>query len=44
VREGDPAGRGRGDIRNGSSSKTVLTEDGEIADPARSVRAVSSRS
>ncbi len=32
---GDPAGRGRGNSRNGTSSKTVLTEDGgvEIAVP-----------
>jgi len=28
--KGDPAGRGSGNSRNGSSSKTVLTEDGEI--------------
>ncbi len=28
--KGDPAGRGCGNSRNGSSSKTVLTEDGEI--------------
>jgi transposase-like protein len=28
--KGDPAGRGRGNSRNGSSSKTVLTEDGEV--------------
>jgi putative transposase len=28
--KGDPAGRGNGNSRNGSSSKTVLTEDGEI--------------
>ena len=28
--KGEPAGRGSGDSRNGSSSKTVLTEDGEI--------------
>src|SRR5215468_10714423 len=27
----DPAGRGSGNSRNGSSAKTVLTEDGEIA-------------
>jgi len=27
---GDPAGRGSGNSRNGTSSKTVLTEDGEI--------------
>jgi transposase-like protein len=26
---GDPAGRGSGNSRNGTSSKTVLTEDGE---------------
>lgn len=28
--KGDPAGRGSGNSRNGHSSKTVLTEDGEI--------------
>ena len=28
--KGDPAGRGTGNNRNGSSSKTILTEDGEI--------------
>jgi putative transposase len=28
--KGDPAGRGRGDSRNGTSSKTILTEDGEV--------------
>jgi putative transposase len=28
--KGDLAGRGSGNSRNGSSSKTVLTEDGEI--------------
>src|SRR6201998_2949370 len=28
--KGDPAGRGSGNNRNGSSAKTVLTEDGEI--------------
>src|SRR5262245_61558826 len=28
--KGDPAGRGRGNSRNGSSAKTVLTEDGEV--------------
>ena len=27
--KGDPAGRGSGNSRNGTSSKTVLTEDGE---------------
>jgi len=26
----DPAGRGSGNSRNGSSAKTVLTQDGEI--------------
>jgi transposase-like protein len=29
-RQGDPAGRGKGNSRNGKSSKTVLTEDGEV--------------
>ena len=29
--KGDPAGRGSGNSCNGTSSKTVLTEDGEIA-------------
>jgi transposase-like protein len=28
--KGDPAGRGSGNNRNGTSSKTILTEDGEI--------------
>src|SRR6202162_548224 len=28
--KGDPAGRGSGNNRNGSSAKTVLTEDGEV--------------
>ena len=28
--KGDPSGRGSGNSRNGASSKTVLTEDGEI--------------
>jgi hypothetical protein len=28
--KGDPAGRGKGNSRNGTSSKTVLTEDGEV--------------
>ena len=28
--KGDPAGRGTGNSRNGTSSKTILTEDGEI--------------
>ena len=28
--KGDPAGRGSGNSRNGSSSKTILTDDGEI--------------
>src|ERR1700745_1888969 len=28
--KGDPAGRGSGNSRNGSSSKTILTEDDEI--------------
>jgi transposase-like protein len=28
--KGDPAGRGTGNSRNGTSSKTVLTEDGEF--------------
>jgi len=28
--KGDPAGRGSGNSRNGVSSKTVLTEDGEV--------------
>jgi putative transposase len=29
--KGDPAGRGSGNSRNGTSSKTILTEEGEIA-------------
>ena len=29
--KGDPTGRGSGNSRNGTSSKTILTEDGEIA-------------
>jgi len=28
--KGDPAGRGTGNSRNGTSAKTILTEDGEI--------------
>jgi transposase-like protein len=28
---GDRAGRGSGNSRNGTSAKTILTEDGEIA-------------
>ena len=28
--KGDPAGRGSGNNRNGTSSKTILTEDGEV--------------
>ena len=28
--KGDPAGRGSGNSRNGSSAKTILTDDGEI--------------
>jgi transposase-like protein len=28
--KGDPTGRGSGNSRNGTSSKTLLTEDGEI--------------
>src|SRR5262252_6068779 len=28
--KGDPAGRGKGNSRNGTSSKTVLTEDGQV--------------
>src|SRR5246127_113195 len=28
--KGDPAGRGSGNNRNGTSSKTLLTEDGEV--------------
>ena len=28
--KGDPAGRGSGNSRNGTSAKTILTEDGEI--------------
>src|SRR5436309_10727688 len=28
--KGDPAGRGRGNSRNGTSSKTVLTDAGEV--------------
>src|SRR5438045_1480679 len=28
--KGDPAGRGKGNSRNGTSSKTMLTEDGEV--------------
>src|SRR5829696_8067776 len=28
--KGDPAGRGTGNSRNGSSSKTMLTEEGEV--------------
>jgi putative transposase len=28
--KGDPAGRGSGNSRNGVSSKTILTDDGEL--------------
>jgi putative transposase len=28
--KGDPAGRGRGNSRNGTGSKTLLTDDGEV--------------
>jgi transposase-like protein len=28
--KGDPAGRGSGNSRNGTSSKSILTEDGEV--------------
>ena len=28
--KGDPAGRGSGNSRNGTSSKTLLSEDGEV--------------
>src|ERR1700724_120891 len=28
--KGDPAGRGSGNSRNGTSSKTVLTDDGDM--------------
>src|ERR1700739_855580 len=28
--KGDPAGRGSGNNRNGTSAKTILTEDGEV--------------
>src|ERR1700720_3675820 len=31
--KGDPAGRGKGNSRNGTSSKTVLTGDGEVERP-----------
>src|SRR5438270_10370862 len=43
--KGDPAGRGSGNSRNGSSSKTLLADDGtvEIAVPA-TAPAASSRS
>jgi len=46
--KGDPAGRGRGNSRNGSSSKRVLTEDGEGRDrgaarPRRQLRAAADR-
>lgn len=29
--QGDPVGRGSGNSRNGTSAKTILTEDGEVA-------------
>jgi putative transposase len=35
--KGDPAGRGSGNSRNGTSSKTILTEDGEIVAAALSL-------
>jgi len=28
--KGDPAGRGKGNSRNGTSPKTLLTEDGKV--------------
>ena len=41
--KGDPAGRGSGNSRNGASSKTLLTDDGEVAisvpRPGRNFRA-----
>ena len=40
--KGDPAGRGSGNNRNGTSPKTVLTEDGEI-DIAVPLRAIADR-
>ncbi len=33
--KGDPAGRGTGNSRNGTSSKTILTDDGKIDISAR---------
>src|ERR1700746_2909537 len=40
--KGDPAGRGSGNSRNGTSSKSILTEDGEIESTVRRERAGSS--
>jgi putative transposase len=37
--KGDPAGRGKGNSRNGTSSKTILMDDGEIAIAVPSDRA-----
>src|SRR5262245_29260945 len=37
--KGDPAGRGSGNSRNGTSSKTVLSEDGEVEISIRRDRA-----
>jgi putative transposase len=43
--KGDPAGRGSGNSRNGTSPKTILTEDGEIDIAVRATGpAASSRS
>src|SRR5262245_25180398 len=39
--KGDPAGRGSGNNRNGTYSKTVLTEDGAVGEcPIRCVRPI----
>src|SRR4051795_9574874 len=37
--KGDPAGRGSGNSRNGTSAKTILTEDGELDMPVPRARA-----
>src|ERR1700751_887351 len=40
---GDPAGRGKGNSRNGTSAKTILTEDGGAPRPRRQLGAAADR-
>ena len=42
--KGDPAGRGTGNNRNGTSAKTVLTEDGSVERPSGGAASASKRS